>query len=773
MSTTVYAFRGRNDDGNETTATWKAAQNTTWVQARDANFRIRFGVQNDTGPINNLDVQLQYSLNGTDWVAVNASSSYVRSSASSNVADAANLTEQLTGGSGTFEGATAFDEVNGICGGTSYDIASTEYFEHEFCCQVRSAEAANGIQIWLRTINSDSGLPWTTYNVTATLWVGWMPLSAAPSADNWGNLDDSLAFDLTAGPTPLTVTPDADAWQNLADSVSIYRTEARAGWEDALAFIKTTGLFADLPADSAANLADAIETLRQGFLTADIPADSAANLADSLDALFMGFLTADLPADSAANLADSLDTLLMAFLTADLPADDAANLADALEVLRMGALSADLPADDAANLADVLEIYAAYFATLSDDALFADDSVVVELGTVSLPLTVELSDALETLADALDVLLSGLLVADLPADDAANLDDALAVLYMALLTADLPSDSAANLADILEAIEDYFANLSDDALAVNDSLAVELTGEVTPLTVELSDAMENFADSAELTLVVWTLLVDLADDATNLSDSLFILLQLGPGWADILTLFETLNVNQTDSAANLDDGQLQLGADHELTFDEDDLNQWADSSTFILADIVNLTVNLADDATNLDDSLSALVQTRAGWEDELGAIEGLNASETDDAANLADSYESIYGLLVSSIDSAENSLDAIAALRDLLVNLSADDAANSLDAIAALRELLVNFSDDNVANLADALTAITPDVGDLLISLPVDSMTNASDALDGFMTLNALIADDAANFLDGASVSTSGTLRPNRGMRHYRDTRRR
>ena len=38
------AFRGRNDDGSETTATWKAAENTDFTVAPDATFRLRMQV---------------------------------------------------------------------------------------------------------------------------------------------------------------------------------------------------------------------------------------------------------------------------------------------------------------------------------------------------------------------------------------------------------------------------------------------------------------------------------------------------------------------------------------------------------------------------------------------------------------------------------------------------------------------------------------------------------------------------------------------------------
>ncbi len=180
MAVTLVAYRGRNDDGNESTATWRRAQNVPWIQTKDVNLRVRFLHQKtDAGALNNLDIQLQYSHNGGAFTAVTATSNVVRSSASANLADAANLTQQLTGGTGTFQGATGFDEVNGICGGSSMDIAGSGNFETEFCVQVRSADVANGDTIVLRTINSDTGSAWDVYDVTATLYVVYQPLAVA------------------------------------------------------------------------------------------------------------------------------------------------------------------------------------------------------------------------------------------------------------------------------------------------------------------------------------------------------------------------------------------------------------------------------------------------------------------------------------------------------------------------------------------------------------------------------------------------------------------
>lgn len=173
------AFRGRNDDGNETTATWKAAQNINWNQAKDVNLRIRLEVQETAGcaKANFTTIQLQYNLNGAGWVNVSASSSVVRSSASPNLADGASTTNQLTVGTGTFVGGGGFDEVNGVAGSSAMDVSASGHFEVEYCVQIRSADVANGDTIQLRA--SDGGSAFAAYDATPSITVDSGAVSVA------------------------------------------------------------------------------------------------------------------------------------------------------------------------------------------------------------------------------------------------------------------------------------------------------------------------------------------------------------------------------------------------------------------------------------------------------------------------------------------------------------------------------------------------------------------------------------------------------------------
>jgi hypothetical protein len=168
------AFRGRNDDGNETTATWKALQNTNWSQDVDTNFRVRLEVQETAACAkNNVVWRLQYNLNSAGWVDCSATSSVVRASASANFTDGAATTNQLTVGTGTFQGGAAstggMDEGDCNAGGASMDLVASGHAEAEFSVQIRSADVSNGDTVQLRI--TDSGTAFASYTATPSITV--------------------------------------------------------------------------------------------------------------------------------------------------------------------------------------------------------------------------------------------------------------------------------------------------------------------------------------------------------------------------------------------------------------------------------------------------------------------------------------------------------------------------------------------------------------------------------------------------------------------------
>jgi hypothetical protein len=151
------SFRARSDDGSESAATWLADTNIDWTQIVDQNFRVRFVVQETgDGAAADKTFQLEYNLNGGGWNDVNSSSSVVRATASPNVGDGDDTTQQI--GVGTPVGANndAFDEVDGLAGSSNLDFSGSDEVELEYCLQIRSADVVADDSIQLRIKNLDS-----------------------------------------------------------------------------------------------------------------------------------------------------------------------------------------------------------------------------------------------------------------------------------------------------------------------------------------------------------------------------------------------------------------------------------------------------------------------------------------------------------------------------------------------------------------------------------------------------------------------------------------
>ena len=200
------SFRARNDNGSESAATWKASANTNWTQDVDENVRIRFLVQETDGDsVTDKTFQLEYKLNSGSWTNVTGTSSVVRSSATSYVADGANTTRQIS--SGTFVTPNAgFDEADGQVGGTSLDFSGSDEVELEFCLQIRSADVANDDTIQLRI----KGL--STYTNTPTLTVSGV---AEPPPSTFG-----YRKSITIDKTKVTCTADMSNFPILVNIAS-------------------------------------------------------------------------------------------------------------------------------------------------------------------------------------------------------------------------------------------------------------------------------------------------------------------------------------------------------------------------------------------------------------------------------------------------------------------------------------------------------------------------------------------------------------------------
>lgn len=148
------AWRFRNDDGSETTATWMEAQNVSPGDvAPTQQFRLRMEVQETAGGgANNQTIVLQYNVNGAGWNDIGTSSSFVRLASSSHVANGTATTDQLTAGTGTFLAGIVCTTTSG----TNISFAGNEHTEVEWSVEMVLADIVENDEIQFRVIVQDT-----------------------------------------------------------------------------------------------------------------------------------------------------------------------------------------------------------------------------------------------------------------------------------------------------------------------------------------------------------------------------------------------------------------------------------------------------------------------------------------------------------------------------------------------------------------------------------------------------------------------------------------
>ncbi len=134
-NTRLTSYRWRNDDGSETSATWKAAINTPISVTDQSNLRLRIAMEetgNSSGQFTEA-VYLEYSVNGGSYVTITGSGSeaFVMQS-SSFVADNTITTQQISPNPFiNFE--PGYVRTSDAISYYTIDGGSGSFWEHEFC----------------------------------------------------------------------------------------------------------------------------------------------------------------------------------------------------------------------------------------------------------------------------------------------------------------------------------------------------------------------------------------------------------------------------------------------------------------------------------------------------------------------------------------------------------------------------------------------------------------------------------------------------------------
>jgi hypothetical protein len=177
------SFRFRNDDGSESSATWKYPENSNWElsSSGDQNFRLRFMVQEIGGATGTSSFLLQFSHNNGTWTTATTSTNVVRIRDSANVTDGVTTTDQL-GGTGTFDGGQ-YRETNTS---STVNHSASGHSEHEWSLVLRSAEYTLGDSVKFRLYRTESNAPPSTISVTPEIY-GWTLINSIEELNNIRN----------------------------------------------------------------------------------------------------------------------------------------------------------------------------------------------------------------------------------------------------------------------------------------------------------------------------------------------------------------------------------------------------------------------------------------------------------------------------------------------------------------------------------------------------------------------------------------------------------
>jgi len=172
-SYTQAVFRGRNDNGTESSATWIESTDTNFTLQVSTTFRLRFRVQQTVTNANtNLtkNFKLRFSDGGsyTNIGAQGTTASKVRYVNSSNITDNETTTDQLGTGTGSFI-AGSVDENNDT-GTITFTSGAASYTEIEFVIEVYGPLVDNNDVISFRVYETNNTVL-DTYTVTPNVTV--------------------------------------------------------------------------------------------------------------------------------------------------------------------------------------------------------------------------------------------------------------------------------------------------------------------------------------------------------------------------------------------------------------------------------------------------------------------------------------------------------------------------------------------------------------------------------------------------------------------------
>jgi hypothetical protein len=403
-SFTQVTSRVRNDDGNETTATWRQTQGTNDTVSAGQNFRVRLRID-ETASVawTTKTWNLRYSQNGGAYALITTSTP-VQLALSSQFANGDDCTTQLTGGTGTF--VTDNNGMRESTFGTNSGSAGN-LFEIEANLKFDTAQVAAGDTFDFRVYDSTSAI--AVYTVTVRVTVGEFQRTSTDTGSaadarslsgDTSNADTGSAADTQAAAGSVTAADTASAADALSSVIVIAVADTSTAGDSQSLAGTSTGADTSSAADG--------RSIDASITTGD---NGTAVDAQSLSGVSTGADTAsasdDRSTDAFTTAADSASAANVQTSSTGIETDDAGTGTDALAIASAAAL-ADTAAGSDSQACEGS-------ASLTDSASGADSNDYEESG----PSVIEVSIDDVALA-AEDLLISAEMISD---DVAAGVDE--------------------------------------------------------------------------------------------------------------------------------------------------------------------------------------------------------------------------------------------------------------------------------------------------------------------------------------------------------------
>lgn len=199
-------WRWRNNDGDETTATWKAEQSQQiTIGSIDSVLRLRIQFENNTGSDKTFNSNLQYaSAPDGPWRYVTnykGNNAFMLTSANAYVSDLTLTTQQTTGSTNTFFAGKELVKTNEL----DYFIPDSATTEHEYSLKPTDNIEPNRTY-YFRVPTGDDPVSLPSLNTTSTI-------NTKPRLLSNGSFENGL------NDWAFTVGSGASATQNIIDSV--------------------------------------------------------------------------------------------------------------------------------------------------------------------------------------------------------------------------------------------------------------------------------------------------------------------------------------------------------------------------------------------------------------------------------------------------------------------------------------------------------------------------------------------------------------------------